>query len=94
MAIMTIRSTYALDAETVRTLDRLARRWRVSKSEALRRAIRVASAGAAGQPNEALNALDRLQRSLQLNPTRARAWARSVRAERRASSTRVEPRGR
>ena len=37
---MSIRSTYSLDAGTLRALERLARRWNVSKSEALRRAIR------------------------------------------------------
>jgi len=44
MARMTIRSTYALDVETVRALERMARRLGISKSEALRRAIQ----GAAG----------------------------------------------
>ena len=40
MATPTIKSTYSLDVESVRALDDLARRWQVSKSEALRRAIR------------------------------------------------------
>lgn len=35
MATMTIKSTYSLDVGTVRTLEELARRWNVSKSEAL-----------------------------------------------------------
>jgi len=43
MAPSMIKSTYTLDAETVRTLEGLARHWRVSKSEALRRAIRTAA---------------------------------------------------
>jgi hypothetical protein len=42
MATMTVRATYALDPETVGTLERLARRWGVSKSAALRRAIQAA----------------------------------------------------
>ena len=42
MATPTIKSTYSLDVESVRALDDLARRWQVSKSEALRRAIRRA----------------------------------------------------
>ena len=87
----TIKSTYALDVETVRALEGLARRWNVSKSEALRRAVR----GAAGQrtpQREALAALDRLQKSLRLTPAKARAWARAARHERRAWSMRREPR--
>ena len=39
MAKMTIRSTFALDRETVENLERLAKKWGVSKSEALRRMI-------------------------------------------------------
>ena len=38
MAIPKIKATYSLDVETVRMLVHMARRWGVSKSEALRRA--------------------------------------------------------
>jgi hypothetical protein len=84
MASTIIRSTYALDVESVRRLEAIARRWNVSKSEALRRAIRSASEGNAG--NDALDALDALQKSLRLTPGAANDWADSARAERRASS--------
>jgi hypothetical protein len=94
MAITTIKSTYALDVETVRALERMALRLRVSKSEALRRAIRAAAGEVLPASHDALDALDRLQRSLDLTPARARVWARKVRAERRASSGRGETRGR
>jgi hypothetical protein len=94
MATTTIRSTYALDVETVRTLERLAARWQVSKSEALRRAIRAAAGEQPATARNALDALDRLQQSLNLTPARARAWARQARDERRASSIRGETRGR
>ena len=43
MAIPKIKSTYSLDVETVRTLESLARRWNVSKTEVVRRAIRAAA---------------------------------------------------
>ncbi|MGH7334303.1 MAG: ribbon-helix-helix protein, CopG family [Candidatus Rokuibacteriota bacterium] len=89
---MTIKSTYALDAGSVRTLEQLARRWRVSKSEALRRAIRGAAGQAPPQAVEALKALDRLQHDLDLTPARARAWARRTRAERGAASARRQAR--
>lgn len=46
MGDTTIMATYSLDIETVRALDGMAKRWRVSKSEALRRAIRMASPAA------------------------------------------------
>mgnify|MGYP001577899757 FL=1 len=88
---MTVRSTYALNPETVRTLDELARRWNVSKSEALRRAIRAAGEGKP-EPSRALRALDALQRSLKLTPTRASRWAREARGERQTASARRESR--
>lgn len=83
-----IKTTYALDVDSVKALDALARRWKVSKSEALRRAIHVASAVPPAGADEALATLDRLQRGLRLTPERATAWIRGVRRERRASSGR------
>jgi Ribbon-helix-helix protein, copG family len=83
MAMMTIKSTYALDADSVRTLEQQSRRWRVSKSEALRRAIRAAAGQAAPQGTEALRALDRFQRALDLTPARVAGRGRSARGERR-----------
>lgn len=81
-----IRSTYALDVETVRRLEAIARRWNVSKSEALRRAIRSAAEG--GEGNDAVNALDALQKSMRLKDESASAWAKQANAERRASTRR------
>ena len=80
MASVMIRSTYALDAETVERLERLARQWSVSKSEALRRAIR----GADRQPaTEArLAALDALQSSMDMTDRKAEAWVSRVQEER------------
>jgi hypothetical protein len=43
MAKMTVRSTFALDPETVEALDRLAGCWGVSNSEVLSRVIGIAS---------------------------------------------------
>ena len=90
MATPTIKSTYVMDVETSEALERIARRWRVSKSEALRRAIRAAAEQQPAEPGEALRALDQLQRSLKLTPARTRAWGRAVRRERRAASARGE----
>ena len=95
MATQTIKTTYALDVETVRALEELARRWNVSKSEALRRAIRAsASPKPSTEPPASIQALDRLQRALRLKTPDAERWAGAARAERRATSRRREHRAR
>lgn len=94
MAIMTIKSTYALDVETVRKLEEMAREWNVSKSEALRRAIRAAAAQKPPRGQDAVDALERLQGALGLTASRAKAWSRRAHAERRATSERAEARER
>jgi len=94
MATHTVKTTYALDVETVRTLEDLARRWNVSKSEALRRAIRASSTQALPEHLTATQALDRVQRSLALTARSAAGWAAAVRAERRERSRRHEARRR
>ena len=86
MAKMTIRSTFALDPETVATLDRLAARWDASKSETLRRIIRSAAAvELVDESADALAALEELQDRLGLDREKAEAWIREIRAERTAS---------
>lgn len=91
MATTTVKTTYALDLETVGALDALARRWNVSKSEAMRRAIRAsASVLATNVPPEPLQALDELQKVLALAPAAAARWSSQVRAERRAGFRRRE----
>jgi hypothetical protein len=85
MATATVKTTYSLDQDTVRTLERMAHRLKVSKSEALRRAIQT-MARLEPPVDEELVALDRLQHSLGLSAEKARRWETSVREERRASS--------
>lgn len=89
MATPKVKSTYSMDGETVRMLDRLARRWSVSKSEALRRAIRgaVAEDPAGRGP---LGALEEAQRSMRLTSKGAARWQERVLKERRASSRKGE----
>ena len=84
MATMSIRSTYSLDEDTVRRLDAISRQWGVSKSEALRRAIR--SVGAQPPPSDRLAALTALQGAVRLSDPRARAWMHDARDQRRAAS--------
>ena|SRR5436190_20358862 len=88
MATTTIKSTYSLDVDTVRALDAIARRWRVSKSEALRRAIRIAAHLPHVGPAESTTALNALQRSLKLTTRAADRWRQEVRSERRTSERR------
>ncbi|MGQ0702727.1 MAG: hypothetical protein ACT4PM_06305, partial [Gemmatimonadales bacterium] len=74
--------------ETVELLERVSRRWGVSKSEALRRAIRASALSSSGK-NPTLGVLDRLQKAAALDRSAAARWERQVRAERR-----VNPRNR
>lgn len=86
MATMTIKSTYSLDPVTVQTIGDMARRLGVSKSEALRRAVRMA----AGRDTDAIAALDELQHALGLSDGDSRQWADRSRKERHASSAHRE----
>jgi Arc/MetJ-type ribon-helix-helix transcriptional regulator len=91
MATPTVKTTYSLDLETVRAIEELARRWNVSRSEVLRRAIRAsASKARPSGPRDAVRALDRLQDGLQLKAADAARWARDSRTERHAASRRRE----
>src|SRR5947207_9048872 len=55
-------------------------------------AIRAAEGQKAPATDDALQALDRLQRALRLTPAKAKAWTRQARTERRRSSARSETR--
>lgn len=94
MAVTTIKSTYSLDVESIRVLEALAQRWNVSKSEVLRRAIRIAARE--GEPGNAttLGALDRLQRSLRERKVDVAQWERDLKAERRAAARRLSSKSR
>lgn len=91
MATPTIKSTYSLDLESVHTLETLARDWKVSKSEVLRRAIRVVAQQQSPAGSAALNALDQLQTSLRLRNVDLAQWEREVKDERHASARRLIP---
>lgn len=88
MATPRIKSTYSMDVESVRALDALAARWKVTKSEALRRAILRAEEEEGAVQIDSIEALDELQRSLSLSEADAARWEREVAAERTASSRR------
>lgn len=86
MATTTVKATYSLDEETVRTLDHLAQRLRVPKSEALRRAIHHLAHQDLAPGDVEIAALDELQLRLGLTMREAESWASRVRRERLASS--------
>ena len=90
MAITTVKSTYSLDLESVRTLEELARRWTVSKSEVLRRALRIAATTTESGENARLEALNHLQAAVRERGVDLAQWQRDVAAERRNSWPRVE----
>lgn len=82
----TIRVTYAFDRPTVAAIDQLAAEWGVSKSEATRRAVRMARERldteiARLTPAEVIEYCAR-------NPTRSKkeaaAWQRDLRANRKS----------
>ncbi len=85
MAVTTIKSTYSLDVETVRTLESLARRWNVSKSEVLRRAIRAAAEEKSPRARRKLEALRQLKASVKRRGVDLAAWEREIRATRDAA---------
>ena len=83
MATPKIKATYSLDAHTMRVLERVAKRWGVSKSEALRRAIQ-ASEELPAERDERVAALAELQSRAEVDAKTANAWVKKVRAERRS----------
>ena len=89
MAIPTIKSTYTLDVGSVRTLEALAQRWRVSKSEVLRRAIRIAASSTRPEKKGPLHALDRLQSSVRERGVDLSGWEQEVNEERLETGKRV-----
>lgn len=85
MAKMTIRSTYSFDAETVQKLDRLAEHWNTSKSEALRRAVDKIAEQTLRDREDAIKALDELQRRVAEAGIDIEKWAEEARKIRQES---------
>lgn len=86
MATAKVKATYSLDIETVQDLERMAKRLKISKSAALRRAIRLASDAEPRPGEDQLEALDELQQSLGLAGGNGRRWEQEARQLRKASS--------
>ena len=77
---MTVRTTFALDPATGNAIARLARLWKVSKAEAVRRSVAEAEkqATTAGAMSP-LEALDWLQTHGTLTETDAARWEKASR---------------
>lgn len=86
---MTIKSTYSLDVGTVRALEELARHWNVSKSEALRRAIRSEAERQPSRADSRLRALRSLQESVSARDVDLDMWEHQASEIRSASLRRV-----
>lgn len=86
MAKMTVRSTYSFDVETVQKLDRLAEHWNTSKSEALRRSIDRVAEQTLRNCEDAIAALEELQRQVAESGIDVEKWARDVERGRQESS--------
>ena len=93
---MYIRSTFALDEPTTRGLAQLAKKWGVSKSEALRRAVaRAQQQPGPGESMTPQDALLALKRKPALTRAQARAWrAENARARRESEETAARRSGR
>ena len=89
MATLTIKSTLALDVGTACALEGLAHRWNVSKSEALRRAIRSEAARQPAATDARMDALRELQNSIAARGVDLTAWERDAREIRRTSFPRL-----
>lgn len=86
MAKMTIRSTYSFDVETVQKLDRLAEHWNTSKSEALRRSIDRVAEQTLRNCEDAIAALEELQRQVAESGIDVEKWLEESRKMRQESS--------
>jgi predicted transcriptional regulator len=83
MAVMTHRTTFALDAETIRRLKRLAKRWQVSQAEVVRRAVAQAEAQPEPQTSDPITMLRQMQESDPVDPEKAERYLAEVYKDRK-----------
>lgn len=77
------KSTYSLDAPSLERLTRLAQRWQVSKTDAIRRALRKVDEADAPSPEERIAALHELQRITAEQGIDLKKWRKTIRDGRR-----------
>ena len=83
MAVMTHRTTFALDAETIRRLKRLAGRWQVSQAEVVRRAVAEAEARPEPETADPIAMRQQMQESDPLDPRKAELYLAQVYKDRK-----------
>lgn len=77
---MTVRTTFALDVATESSIQRLAKLWKASKAEVVRRSVAEAERAAVSQTKMApLEALEWLQVNGTLTDAKVDAWSRESR---------------
>ena len=77
------KATYSLDAASLERVQRLSKRWQVSKTEAICRALAKADEADELSPDERIAALHALQKSLKDRGVDFAAWQKSIRNGRR-----------
>ncbi|HEX6565463.1 MAG TPA: ribbon-helix-helix protein, CopG family [Chthoniobacterales bacterium] len=80
---MTHRTTFALDAETIRRLKRLPARWQVSQAEVVRRAVTEAEARPDPDSSDPVAMLREMQESDPLDAKEAEIYLAQVYKDRR-----------
>jgi predicted transcriptional regulator len=79
-----LKSTFSLDEESIAKLQRLARKWQVSKTEVLRRALhQAAQREAAHSPEAKIATLHRLQKQFAEAGVDFERWKRDTKRGRR-----------
>lgn len=91
MPRMSIRATYALDPETDRRIRNLAKAWRVSQAEVIRRSVRAAADDAEQKPSPADVVTWYRTHALPRSDAEARRWIRETRAWRHEDDERRGP---
>ena len=83
MATMTHRTTFALDADTMRRLKKLAQRWQVSQAEVVRRALSQAENIPDAHAPDALASLKHYHAASALEVSAADTYLAQARADRK-----------
>ena len=79
------RTSMALDAESLETLETLSQKWDISKAEVLRRSLKVLKAETESKPRRTpLEALQQLKKESGIGSEAAEAYIKEVQAEREA----------
>lgn len=82
MSLSKQRTSFALDGETIRLLQRLSGQWNVSQAEVVRRAVRLAAEKERSDPGRLLERLTEYRNQGRIEPEEAERYLGEVAAER------------